>query len=170
MKLLISLLLAVSLTGCAGFNADPIVEVVGNALDEPTIKSGMTSRDAAYMASYRRYIDKTTADKPIVSIEGTGGEIKISGVKSITVYAPSGAQARAPEKDKPVITSILDSVTHFAERALLPWYIVKEQTQITRESRGYEFDEERIRSNERRDVTSQAIEAASKDPLVITAP
>jgi hypothetical protein len=163
----LSLIVAATLTGCAGFDASPIVDVANNALDEPTIKSGMTSRDAAYMASYKRYIDKVSADKPIVVIEGDGSEIKLSGVKSIKVYGPNTTTAAAPEQEKPLITQILDSATRLAERVLLPIYIVKEQSQTARIQGAYDKETEQIRSDERKEVTGQAIEAASKDPLVV---
>lgn len=167
MKLL-TLLLAFALTGCAGFNADPLVDVANNALDEPTIKSGMTSRDAAYMAAYKAYAKEVGKDKPIVEIEGNGEEIKISGIKSIKVYGQNGAAGmNAPTKDKPLIIELLDGVGRFAERVLLPGYLIKETHQTARDSSTKALEQSKIESGERERVTSQAIEAASKPPLVV---
>ena len=165
---LFALVLAAALTGCAGFDSNPLVEVANNALDEPTIKSGMTSRDAAYMASYKAYAKEVGKDKPIVEIEGNGEEIKISGIKSIKVYGQnSAAGMAAPTKDKPLVIELMDGVGRFAERVLLPGYLIKETHQTARDSSTKALEQSRIESGERERVTSQAIEAASKPPLIV---
>lgn len=171
MKLLATLAMLLALTGCAGFNADPLVDVANNALDEPTIKSGMTSRDAAYMAAYKAYAKEVGKDKPIVEIEGNGEEIKISGIKSIKVYGQNGAAGMdAPAKDKPLVIELMDGIGRFAERVLLPGYLIKETHQTARDVSSKALEQSRIESGERERVTSQAIEAASKPPLVVHVP
>jgi len=167
MKLLLSLLLAGALTGCAGFDMNPLVDVANSALDEPTIKSGMTSREAAYMATYKAYAKETGRDKPIVDIQGDeSGEIKISGIKSIKVYAPPHG-VQAPTAPKSALVEIMDSAGKMLERVFIPWVALTESHQTTREAQAHEVTRDRIESAERRDVTSQAIEAASKDPLIV---
>lgn len=171
MKFLATILLAIGLTGCAGFDSNPLVEVANNALEEPTIKSGMTSRDAAYMAAYKAYIKEATKNKPIVEIESTGEEIKITGLKSLKVYGNNdGTALAAPTKDKPLIIELMDGVGRFAERVLLPGYLIKESHQTARDQSTKDLEATRIISGERERVTSQALEAASKPPLVVTVP
>lgn len=171
MKKTLIIAATVWLVGCAGFDSNPLVEVANNALDEPTIKSGMTSRDAAYMAAYKAYAKEVGKDKPIVEIEGTGEEIKISGVKSIKVYGQNGAAGMAaPSKDKPLIIEFMDGFGRFAERVLLPGYLIKETHQTTRDQSTKDLESTRILSGERERVTTQAIETASKPPLVVTVP
>lgn len=171
MKFLATLFLVLGLTGCAGFDSNPLVEVANNALDEPTIKSGMTSRDAAYMAAYKAYIKEATKNKPIIEIESTGEEIKISGLKSLKVYGNSGdSRLAAPEKQKPLVIELMDGIGRFAERVLLPGYLIKETHQTARDQSSKDLEATRILSGERERVTSQAIETASKPPLVVHAP
>lgn len=166
MKFLVTLATVFALTGCAGFNFDPLVEVAANAVDEPTVKSGMTSRDAAHMANYRRYVDKATADKPIVDIQGDGSEIKISGIKSIKVYGPT-QHVQAPTAPKSALVEIMDSAGKLLSSVFIPWTIITETAQSTREADLNSLEASRITSGERQAVTSQAIEAASKDPLIV---
>lgn len=166
MKFLVTTLLAVTLTGCAGFDMNPLVDVASNALDEPTIKSGMTSREAAYMATYKAYAKEVGRDKPIVDIEGDGGEIKISGVKSIKVYGPSHG-LQAPTAPKSALVEIMDSAGKMLERVFIPWVAITEGHVTARQQDENSLEASRITSGERQATTSQAIEAASKDPLVV---
>lgn len=171
MKFLATLFLVLGLTGCAGFDSNPLVEVANNALDEPTIKSGMTSRDAAYMAAYKAYIKEATKNKPIVEIEGNGEEIKITGLKSLKVYSQNGNENLVgPEKEQPLLITILKELRLFARDALVPGYLIKESNQTARDQSSKDLEATRILSGERERVTSQAIETASKPPLVVHAP
>ena len=167
MKYIVALLLAIGLTGCStveNLGAGPLVDVANNALSEPTIKSGMTSRDAAYMATYKKYADTVAKDRPIVKIEGTGQPITISGIKSIEVYAPgSNTALAAPEKDKPAITQILDSGSRLLERVFLPWTLITESNKTAREQNA---SNERIRTQELGIVDT----AVRKEPIQIPAP
>ena len=167
MKYLISLMVALVMTGCStveNLGAGPLVDVANSALNEPTIKSGMTSRDAAYMTTYKKYADTVAKDRPIVKIEGTGAPITISGIKSIEVYAPgSNAALAAPEKDKPAITQILDSAGRLLERVFLPWTLITENAQTAREQNA---SNERIRTQELGIVDT----AVRKEPVQIPAP
>jgi len=164
MKFLITALLAVTLTGCAGFDMNPLVDVANSALDEPTIKSGMTSREAAYMATYKAYAKETGRDKPIVDIEGDGSEIKISGIKSIKVYGPSHG-LQAPTAPKSALVEIMDSAGKMLERVFIPWVAITEGHQTTREAGRNALESDRIQSSERQAIT---VEAIRKEPLVVS--
>lgn len=164
MKLLIAAVMAFALTGCAGFDMNPLVDVANSALDEPTIKSGMTSREAAYMATYKAYAKETGRDKPIVDIEGDGGEIKISGVKSIKVYGPSHG-LQAPTAPKSALVEIMDSAGKMLERVFIPWVAITEGHQTTREASRNALESDRIQSSERQAIT---VEAIRKEPLVVS--
>ena len=164
MKLLLAVITAFALTGCAGFDMNPLVDVASNALDEPTIKSGMTSREAAYMATYKAYAKEVGRDKPIVDIEGDGSEIKISGIKSIKVYGPNQG-LQAPTAPKSALVEIMDSAGKMLERVFIPWVAITEGHQTTREAGRNSLESDRIQSAERQAVT---IEAIRKEPLVVS--
>ena len=138
-RLLSAALLALSLTGCAGLDvatiADPLVQVVETVGNEPTIKSGMTSRDAAYRSNYGAYIKAKTAQRPIFEMEGVAGQtIELKGVKSIKVYASNdAADLAAPTAPKSAIVEVMDSAGRFLERVFLPWAIVKENSELARQ-------------------------------------
>lgn len=139
MKRILILAAALSLSACgttdiAGL-ADPIVQVVETVGNEPTIKSGMTSRDAAYRSNYGAYIKAKTAQRPIFEMEGVAGQtIELKGVKSLKVYASNDtADIAMPTAPKSAIVEVMDSAGRFLERVFLPWAIVKENSELARQ-------------------------------------
>lgn len=139
------------LTGCLA-SLDPIVDVVETAVgkDEPTVKSGMTSSDAAWASAYRAYAKSTErkAPQPILVIEAVDGrEVTISNLKSLKVYAPDTSPqtvVKAPDKPKPQIVQVLDSVGSAAERIgriWLPLRISEINAEVTREAHQYNYAE-----------------------------
>ena len=139
MKRILILAAALSLSACGtaditGF-ADPLVQVVETVGNEPTIKSGMTSRDAAYRSNYGAYIKAKTAQRPIFEMEGVAGQtIELKGVKSLKVYASSDtADLAMPTAPKSAIVEVMDSAGRFLERVFLPWAIVKENSEMARQ-------------------------------------
>ena len=139
MKRILILAAALSLSACGTTGiadlADPIVQVVETVGNEPTIKSGMTSRDAAYRSNYGAYIKAKTAQRPIFEMEGVAGQtIELRGVKSLKVYASNDAADIAmPTAPKSAIVEVMDSAGRFLERVFLPWAIVKENSELARQ-------------------------------------
>lgn len=180
MKLVIALM-AVALTGCAGLDlvgAGPLVDVLETAVgkDEPTIRSGMTSRDAAYSSQYRAYVNahKQGEQKPLLKLVAVPGKA-IENLASVEVYAPSTvAQGKieAPVQPKAPVVELIDSMANVAERVgrsvMLPWLLSQDNKEIALKQLETSVANEQIRSDERRDLTGQAIDAASKDPLIVT--
>jgi len=136
-RIITAALLALSLAGCGTTAdlADPIVQVVETIGNEPTIKSGMTSRDAAYRSAYGAYVKAKTEQRPIFEMEGIAGQqIELKGVKSLKVYATSSAaDLAAPTAPKSAIVEVMDSAGRFLERVFLPWAIVKENSELARQ-------------------------------------
>ncbi len=138
-RILIILAAALSLSACGTTGiadlADPIVQVVETVGNEPTIKSGMTSRDAAYRSNYGAYIKAKTAQRPIFEMEGVAGQtIELKGVKSLKVYASNDtADIAMPTAPKSAIVEVMDSAGRFLERVFLPWAIVKENSELARQ-------------------------------------
>jgi Prokaryotic lipoprotein-attachment site len=115
--------------------AEPIAQVVETVGNEPTIKSGMTSRDAAYRSNYGAYIKAKTAPRPVFEMEGIDGKpITLTNVKSLKVYAPgSGDDIAQPTAPKSAVVEVMDSAGRFLERVFLPWAIVKENSDLARQ-------------------------------------
>jgi len=137
MKLLATVVIAVALTGCSSFSESiiqPISDVANSALQEPTVKSGMTSRDAAYATNYKKYIEGATKDRPIIEIEGTGAPITVTGVKSIKVYNTSSATVAAPVQPKSAIVELIDSTGNLLAKVLLPWTAITQAADLAREA------------------------------------
>lgn len=134
---IIAAALSLSACGTTGIAdlADPIVQVVETVGNEPTIKSGMTSRDAAYRSNYGAYIKAKTAQRPIFEMEGVAGQtIELKGVKSLKVYASNDtADIAMPTAPKSAIVEVMDSAGRFLERVFLPWAIVKENSELARQ-------------------------------------
>lgn len=135
--LILAAALSLSACGTTGIAdlADPIVQVVETVGNEPTIKSGMTSRDAAYRSNYGAYIKAKTAQRPIFEMEGVAGQtIELKGVKSLKVYASNDtADIAMPTAPKSAIVEVMDSAGRFLERVFLPWAIVKENSELARQ-------------------------------------
>jgi hypothetical protein len=180
-RIITAALLALSLSACSTLGditglADPIVQVVETVGNEPTIKNGMTSRDAAYRSNYGSYVKAKTTQRPIFEMEGIDGQhIELRGVKSLKVYANSGADnIAAPTAPKSALVEFMDSAGRLLERVFLPLAIVKENSDTERmriETDGY------IRQAELYGQAAAvsgaqriASEALNKEPTVVTVP
>jgi hypothetical protein len=172
---------AMTLSACSTLGditglADPIVQVVETVGNEPTIKNGMTSRDAAYRSNYGSYVKAKTTQRPIFEMEGIDGQhIELRGVKSLKVYANSGADnIAAPTAPKSALVEFMDSAGRLLERVFLPLAIVKENSDTERMRIATDGN---IRQSELVILGtavsgSQRIagEALNKEPTVITVP
>lgn len=179
---IIAAALSLSACGTTGIAdlADPIVQVVETVGNEPTIKSGMTSRDAAYRSNYGAYIKAKTAQRPIFEMEGVAGQtIELKGVKSLKVYASNDtADIAMPTAPKSAIVEVMDSAGRFLERVFLPWAIVKENSELARQR---DTNATAVRQTElgimggavtgSQDLAGQAIQTYKPAvPIIITAP
>ena len=132
MKLLMTLMMIPLLTGCLDSFSEPVVDVVGSLKNEPTVKSGMTSRDAAHLATYRAYL-KAMTDTPapvLLDIQAHDNQkIEITGLKSLKVYAPTQpltSTLKAPERPKSALAEAFEVGGNFVEkvgRVVVPWMI-----------------------------------------------
>lgn len=182
MKYLVALLAAL-LTGCAGLDSTivgPIADVVGTAVgkDEATVKSGMTSRDAAYVTTYKAYVNanKVENQKPLLKLEAVPGKA-IENLHSVEVYAPpSNGQAKieAPKAPKGAVVELIDSiggaVAQVGRLVWLPWALADKAAEVTKHLDDNAVKEEQIRSDERRDFGGRALDAAAKPAQVIEVP
>jgi hypothetical protein len=183
MKYIAYIVLVLGLQGCAGLDlagAGPLVDVLETAVgkDEPTVKSGMTSRDAAYSSQYRSYVNahKQGEQKPLLKLQAVPGKA-IENLASVEVYAPQAAptsKLAPPTPPKSAFVELVDSLGATAERigrwVWLPWALADKSSEVTKHLSDNDVREEAIRSGERERVTSQALEAAAKPPLVVPVP
>lgn len=183
MKYIVYLVLVLGLQGCAGLDlagAGPLVDVLETAVgkDEPTVKSGMTSRDAAYSSQYRAYVNahKQNEQKPLLKIEAVPGKA-IENLQSLEVYAPQQAGANKiapPTPPKSAVVELIDSlgeaVAKVGRFVWLPFALADKAADVSKHLSDNDIKEEQIRSDERRDVTGRALDAASKPAQVIEIP
>jgi hypothetical protein len=157
-RLLSAALLALSLTGCAGFNLDPVVQVATSALDENTstakgATAGMSSSDAANVLMNRDYYNAVKAVSTGNSGTGKGAvqlEIEAHDGRPITIdakvfrtyHAPQAQSAgggglalKAPPTIEPTgikwFRELKDAVVETAQ-VVLPWKMVREQGKTIR--------------------------------------
>lgn len=150
---LFSAVLAVAMSGCAGFDTGALVSVAEAVTDENTstakgVTAGMSSSDAANVLRNRDYYNAVKAvagagkgeRSPLVEMEAHAGKPITIDAKSFKVYAPpantsAGIALRAPENiDSNGIKWFreIKEATIDTLQTVLPWKMVREEGKTRR--------------------------------------
>ena len=155
-RLLLLAAMALSLSGCAGFDfaglADPLVKVTEAISDENTstakgVTAGMSSSDAATVIMTRDYYGAIKAiagvgtkgsSMPLVEMEAHDGKPITIDAKSFRVYAPppqiggAGYALAPPPKVESTGLKIWREIKETAASVLIPWYQIDKTSEISK--------------------------------------